>query len=169
MNKFKTNAQTRPDRLKSYYCRKLKNWDYQRSTVLKCYVYCIKEDRIGSRRIDEFLMMHFSKAIFGGCGEPRLPFKSGIAQQNYAVIFTFHSRITAHPYLGGRETNKYNQYDSMIHPLQRWLVEQGVDVRFPVVMSQMRTLSKIPKQKERKATQLYVNIPEGTEQIQLGT
>lgn len=35
----------------------------------------LKEDRIGSRRIDEFLMMHFSKVIFGGCGEPRLPFK----------------------------------------------------------------------------------------------
>lgn len=55
----------------------------------------------------------------------------------------------------------------MIHPLQRWLVEQGVDVRFGSYVTDADFVEDA-QTKERKATQLYVNIPEGTEQIQLG-
>jgi oleate hydratase len=47
----------------------------------------LKEDRIGSRRIDEFFDDAFFQSNFWRMWRTTLPFKNGIAQQNYAVIF----------------------------------------------------------------------------------
>ena len=68
--------------------------------------------------------------------------------------------------LAGVKRTKYNQYDSMILPLQRWLLEQGVDVRFGNYVTDA-DFQTDEATLERRATRLYVNLPEGTEQINL--
>ena len=68
--------------------------------------------------------------------------------------------------LAGVKRTKYNQYDSMILPLQRWLVAQGVDVRFGHYVTDADFITNAETQ-ERHTLRLYVQLPEGSEQINL--
>ncbi len=67
--------------------------------------------------------------------------------------------------VGGICRTKYNQYDSMIVPLQRWLVAQGVDVRFGTRVTDVDFAG--PRER-RRATCLYVDDPQGSSTIELG-
>nr|WP_314369252.1 oleate hydratase [uncultured Acinetobacter sp.] len=128
----------------------------------------LKEDRIGSRRIDEFFDDAFFQSNFWRMWRTTFAFqKWHSAAELRRYFLRFIQELPRIHTLAGVKRTKYNQYDSMIHPLQRWLVEQGVDVRFGSYVTDADFVEDA-QTKERKAAKLYVNIPEGTEQIQLG-
>ena len=91
----------------------------------------LKEDRIGSRRIDEFFDDAFFQSNFWRMWRTTFAFqKWHSAAELRRYFLRFIQELPRIHTLAGVKRTKYNQYDSMIHPLQRWLVEQGVDVRF---------------------------------------
>lgn len=86
---------------------------------------------LGSRRIDELFTEHFFQTNFWRMWRTTFAFQrwhSAVELRRYALRFlhVFEHLNT----LSDVRRTVYNQYDSMIVPLQRWLVEQGVDVRF---------------------------------------
>ena len=91
----------------------------------------LTEAHIGSRRIDEFFDEAFFQTHFWRMWRTTFAFQkwhSAIELRRYFLRFVQEfSRIHT---LAGVKRTKYNQYDSMVVPLQRWLIEQGVDVRF---------------------------------------
>lgn len=91
----------------------------------------LTESHIGSRRIDEFFDEAFFESNFWRMWRTTFAFQkwhSAIELRRYFLRFVQEfSRIHT---LEGVKRTKYNQYDSLVVPLQRWLLEQGVDVRF---------------------------------------
>lgn len=86
---------------------------------------------LGSRRIDEVFGEHFFTSNFWRCWRTTFAFQkwhSAAEMRRYCLRF-LHVFETLHDLSDVRRT-VYNQYDSMIVPLQRWLVDHGVDVRF---------------------------------------
>jgi oleate hydratase len=86
---------------------------------------------LGSRRIDEVFGEHFFTTNFWQCWRTTFAFQrwhSAAEMRRYCLRF-LHVFETLHDLSDVRRT-VYNQYDSMIVPLQRWLVDHGVDVRF---------------------------------------
>jgi oleate hydratase len=89
------------------------------------------EQRLGARRIDELFGAHFFATKFWQMWRTTFAFQnwhSAVELRRYFLRFIQEfERI--HTLSGVRRT-VYNQYDSMVVPLQRWLVGQRVDVRF---------------------------------------
>lgn len=94
-------------------------------------ILAVGETALGSRRIDELFSDHFFQTNFWRMWKTTFAFQkwhSAAELRRYFLRFVQEfPRI--HTLAGVRRT-KYNQYDSMIVPLQRWLLERGVDVRF---------------------------------------
>lgn len=128
----------------------------------------LKEERIGSRRIDEFFDDAFFQSNFWRMWRTTFAFqKWHSAAELRRYFLRFIQELPRIHTLAGVKRTKYNQYDSMIYPLQRWLVEQGVDVRFGTYVTDADFVED-EQSKERKASKLYLNLPEGTKQIVLG-
>lgn len=91
----------------------------------------LPERVIGARRIDDFFSDHFFATNFWQMWRTTFAFQnwhSAIELKRYFLRFVQEfSRI--HTLSGVRRT-KYNQYDSIVRPIQDWLKERGVDVRF---------------------------------------
>ena len=89
------------------------------------------ENMIGSKRINEVFSEEFFLTNFWRMWRTTFAFQkwhSAIELRRYFIRFIQEfPRIHT---LGGVKRTKYNQYDSMILPLQRWLTSHGVDVRF---------------------------------------
>jgi oleate hydratase len=94
-------------------------------------ILAVGEAALGSKRIDELFSAHFFQTNFWRMWRTTFAFQkwhSAVELRRYFLRFVQEfPRIHT---LGGIRRTKYNQYDSMIVPLQRWLVEHGVDVRF---------------------------------------
>ncbi|MDB9696367.1 oleate hydratase, partial [Acinetobacter nosocomialis] len=89
-----------------------------------------KEEKIGSRRIDEFFDETFFETNFWRMWRTTFAFqKWHSAAELRRYFLRFIQELPRIHTLAGVKRTKYNQYDSMILPLQRWLVAQGVDVR----------------------------------------
>jgi len=91
----------------------------------------LSESALGSKRIDEIFNEEFFTTNFWQMWRTTFAFQkwhSAIELRRYFIRF-IQEFPRIHTLAGVRRT-KYNQYDSMIYPLQRWLIEQGVDVRF---------------------------------------
>ncbi|KAF5275727.1 hypothetical protein FQR65_LT16559 [Abscondita terminalis] len=126
-----------------------------------------KEEKIGSRRIDEFFDETFFETNFWRMWRTTFAFqKWHSAAELRRYFLRFIQELPRIHTLAGVKRTKYNQYDSMILPLQRWLVEQGVDVRFGHYVTDA-DFQTDEKTSERRATRLYINLPEGAEQIDL--
>ena len=99
----------------------------------------LSEAALGSRRIVDMFDESFFDTNFWNMWRTTFAFQkwhSAAELKRYFLrLVQEFSRI--HTLAGTRHT-KYNQYDSMIVPLQRWLVGQGVDVRSACACS-MRT------------------------------
>ena len=129
-------------------------------------LFALTEAMIGSRRIDEFFDAQFFDSNFWQMWRTTFAFQkwhSALELRRYFLRFIqefprLHS-------LAGVKRTKYNQYDSMILPLQRWLLAQGVDVRFAHDVTDVDF--DLSDQQQRRATRLYVNLPEGCTQIEL--
>ena len=120
----------------------------------------LSEEHIGSRRIEEFFDEAFFQTHFWRMWRTTFAFQkwhSAIELRRYFLRFVQEfPRI--HTLAGVRRT-KYNQYDSMVVPLQRWLMQQGVDVRFGhrVVDAAFETLPD----GSRRAASLRVQAQQG--------
>lgn len=126
-----------------------------------------KEEKIGSRRIDEFFDDSFFNTNFWRMWRTTFAFqKWHSAAELRRYFLRFIQELPRIHTLAGVKRTKYNQYDSMILPLQRWLVAQGVDVRFGHYVTDA-DFKMDSENQQRRATCLYVNLPEGTEQIDL--
>jgi len=68
--------------------------------------------------------------------------------------------------LSGVRRTKYNQYDSIARPLQRWLTAKGVDVRFATRVVDVDFDQADPN--DRRVTRLHVLTKDGASTIELG-
>ena len=84
------------------------------------------EEELADKRINEFFDKDFFKTNFWTCFHSQLAFKhyhSAIECRRYWQRFTF---INRHEYLEGFIHTKYNEYDAIILPIERWLIDHGV-------------------------------------------
>jgi|ERR1035441_4719762 oleate hydratase len=126
----------------------------------------LPEHVIGARRIEELFGEHFFTTNFWQMWRTTFAFQnwhSAIELRRYLIRFV-HEFRHIHTLEGVRRT-KYNQYDSLVVPLQRWLLEQGVDVRFGARVSDVDFSE--PGQ-PRRATRIHVESNDAPSTIELG-
>ena len=127
----------------------------------------LPERLIGSRRIEEFFDDGFFQSNFWRMWRTTFAFQrwhSAIELRRYFLRFVQEfPRI--HTLAGVRRT-VYNQYDSMVVPLQRWLLEQDVDVRFGTRVSDADFV--IDADGGRRCCALQLDTSEGATQLALG-
>ncbi|MBA4723321.1 MAG: oleate hydratase [Alcanivorax sp.] len=123
---------------------------------------------LGTRRIDEIFSEHFFRTPFWQMWRTTFAFQnwhSAIELKRYFLRFVQEfPRI--HTLSGVRRT-KYNQYDSMVRPLQRWLLTQGVDWRHGARVTDV-DFDDPGAGRERRATGLRVHTGSGDTRIDLG-
>ncbi|MEI9916021.1 MAG: oleate hydratase [Methylovirgula sp.] len=124
------------------------------------------EHVLGARRIDDFFSEHFFETNFWQMWRTMFAFQnwhSAIELKRYFLRFIQEfSRI--HTLSGVRRT-KYNQYDSIVRPIEKWLLERGVDVRFGVRVTDVDFDQADPSQ--RLLTRLHVRDKSGDSTIEL--
>lgn len=126
----------------------------------------LPESLIGARRIDEMFSDHFFRSHFWQMWRTTFAFQnwhSAIELRRYFLRF-IQEFPRMHTLAGVRRT-PYNQYDSIAVPLQRWLLAQGVDVRFghrvtDIDFDQADTA-------RRRATRLHLQTAAGPQAIAL--
>lgn len=85
------------------------------------------EEELADLTIDDFFDEPFFESSFWICFHSCLAFKryhSVIECRRYWQRFTFVNR---HEYLEGIIHTKYNEYDAIILPIERWLIDKGVN------------------------------------------
>ena len=126
----------------------------------------LSEKALGARRIDEMFGEHFLQTTFWQMWRTTFAFQkwhSAAELRRYFLRFVQEfDRIYT---LSGICRTKYNQYDSMIVPLQRWLVAQGVDVRFG---TRVTDVDFAAPREPRRATCLHIEDSDGSSTIELG-
>ena len=125
------------------------------------------EALLGSRRIDEVFGEHFFSTNFWRCWRTTFAFQkwhSAAEMRRYCLRF-LHVFEKLHNLSDVRRI-VYNQYDSMIVPLQRWLLEQGVDVRFATRVTDVDFSDHGAA--GRRVTGLHLETADGTEHLRLG-
>ena len=125
------------------------------------------EALLGSRRIDEVFNDHFFTTNFWRCWRTTFAFQtwhSAAEMRRYCLRFlhVFEHLAT----LSDVRRTVYNQYDSMIVPLQRWLVERGVDVRFATRVTDVDLVDA--GDAGRRVTGLHLETARGAEHLALG-
>jgi oleate hydratase len=100
------------------------------------HLLALPEHLIGARRIDEFFNPSFFASNFWCLWRTTFAFQtwsSAIELKRYFLAFIQEfDRIHT---LAGVRRSKYNQYDSVIRPIQRWLQAQGVSVENGVTVT----------------------------------
>jgi oleate hydratase len=121
------------------------------------------EHALGSRRIDELFSPAFFQTNFWRMWRTTFAFQrwhSAAELRRYFLRFV-QEFPRLHTLAGVRHT-KYNQYDSMIAPLQRWLLVQGVDVRLGT------TVTDVGYEDDAAGRRLTSLVLEGKPPIMLG-
>ncbi len=125
------------------------------------------EHALGARRIDELFSEHFFATNFWQMWRTTFAFQnwhSAIELKRYFLRFIQEfSRI--HTLSGVRRT-KYNQYDSIVRPLQRFVLDRGVDVRFATRVTDVDFDQH--DMTRRRATRLHIRTRQGDTAIELG-
>lgn len=124
------------------------------------------EALLGSRRIDEVFNEHFFTTNFWKCWRTTFAFQkwhSAVEMRRYCLRFLHVFEKLAD--LSDVRRTAYNQYDSMIVPLQRWLLGRGVDVRFGTTVTDL-DLADGPG--GRRVTGLHLETARGSEHLRLG-
>ncbi len=124
------------------------------------------EHLLRARRIDEMFSEHFFQTNFWQMWRTTFAFQnwhSAIELKRYFLRF-IQEFPRMHTLAGVRRT-VYNQYDSIAVPLQRWLTEKGVDIRFGtrVMDVDFETIGTA-----RRAIRLHVRTKSGESAIDLG-
>lgn len=91
----------------------------------------LSENVLGTKRIDEIFSEDFFETNFWRMWRTTFAFQkwhSAVELKRYFLRFIQEfPRIDT---LAGVRRTKYNQYDSLVAPLQKWLVEKGVQIHF---------------------------------------
>ena len=125
------------------------------------------ERALGARRINEMFSEHFFETHFWQMWRTTFAFQnwhSAIELKRYMLRF-IQEFPRLHTLSGVRRT-KYNQYDSIARPLQRWLTGQGVDVRFATRVVDVDFDQTHPN--DRRVTRLHVTTADGVQTIEVG-
>jgi oleate hydratase len=127
----------------------------------------LSEKVLGARRIDEMFGEHFLQTNFWQMWRTTFAFqKWHSAAELRRYFLRFVQEFDRLDTLSGVRRTKYNQYDSMIVPLQRWLVAQGVDVRFG---TRVTDVDFTGQRQPRRATRLHIEDAAGSSTIELGS
>jgi oleate hydratase len=124
------------------------------------------ERRLGARRIDELFSEHFFSTNFWQMWRTTFAFQnwhSTTELKRYMLRF-IQEFPRLHTLAGVRRT-KYNQYDSIARPIQRWLTAQGVDVRFGARVVDVDFDQSDPN--DRRVARLHVQTKDGLSTIAL--
>ena len=125
------------------------------------------EALLGSRRIDEVFTDHFFTTNFWKCWRTTFAFQkwhSAVEMRRYCLRFRHvFEKLSS---LSDVRRTVYNQYDSMIVPLQRWLVERGVDIRFATRVTDIDLADDGPA--GRRVTGLHLDTAHGNQHLPLG-
>ncbi len=103
----------------------------------------LPERIIGARRIEDFFSEHFFQTNFWvmWCSMFAFqPWHSAIEMKRY--LLRFMQEVPRIHTLAGVRRTKYNQYDSIILPLQKWLQSQGVQFDYDVVIHDVDFVEK---------------------------
>src|SRR5271155_412063 len=94
-------------------------------------VLATPEHALGARRIDEMFSEHFFQTNFWAMWRTMFAFQNwhSVIELRRYFLRLVQEFPRMHTMSGVRRT-KYNQYDSIAHPLQKWLIGRGVDVHF---------------------------------------
>jgi len=126
----------------------------------------LSEKALGARRIEDLFSAHFLQTNFWHMWRTTFAFqKWHSAAELRRYLLRFIQEFDNLSTLSGVRRTKYNQNDSMIVPLQRWLVAQGVDVRFGTRVTDV-DFTNSPQR--RRATCLHVEDSAGSSTIDLG-
>jgi oleate hydratase len=128
----------------------------------------LPERVIGARRIEDFFQPHFFATNFWCMWRTTFAFQnwhSAIELKRYFLCFIQEfDRIHT---LAGVRRSKYNQYDSVIRPIQAWLEQHGVRPEFGVTVTDVDFDLQDPG--ARRASRLHVTRGDGpSESIELG-
>jgi oleate hydratase len=121
------------------------------------------ESRLGSRRIDEVFNEHFFTTNFWRCWRTTFAFQkwhSAAEMRRYCLRFLHVFEKLGD--LSDVRRSVYNQYDSMIVPLQRWLIDSGVDLRFATRVLDVDFVDNGAA--GRRATALHLQTADGHEE-----
>jgi oleate hydratase len=129
-------------------------------------VLATPENVLGSRRIDEMFSAHFFQTNFWQM------WRTTFAFQNWHSVIElrryFLRLMQEYPHvntMSGVRRTRYNQYDSIVRPLQKWMMGQGVDVRFG-----MRVVDVDFDQTDasrRRVVRLHLQTRQGSSTIEL--
>jgi oleate hydratase len=125
------------------------------------------EALLGSRRIDEVFNEHFFTTNFWRCWRTTFAFQkwhSAAEMRRYCLRFLHVFEKLSN--LSDVRRSVYNQYDSMIVPLQRWLVDAGVDVQLATRVTDVDFVDNGPA--GRRVTALHLQTADGEDTITLG-
>lgn len=130
----------------------------------------LSESALGARRIEDIFADHFFETNFWRMWRTMFAFQkwhSAAEMRRYMIRFVQEfDRI--HTLSGVRRT-VYNQYDSMVVPLQRWMYAQGVDVRFGVRVADADFDGpEAGAPGPRRVRRLHLLTPKGPEVVELG-
>ncbi len=126
----------------------------------------LSEKALGPRRIEDLFSAHFLATNFWHMWRTTFAFQKWHSAAELRRYFQrFIQEFGNLDTLSGVRRTKYNQNDSMIVPLQRWLVAAGVDVRFGTRVTDVDFTSS---PKRRRATCLHVQDSAGSSTIDLG-
>ncbi|MGH8626318.1 MAG: oleate hydratase, partial [Gammaproteobacteria bacterium] len=124
------------------------------------------EHMIGAKRIDDFFQPHFFDTNFWCMWRTTFAFQtwhSAIELKRYFLCF-LHLLDSIH-ILSEIRRSKYNQYDSVIFPIQRWLEKEGVRPEFGVTVTDV----EFGDAAARRVSRLRVQRGDGPpESIELG-
>lgn len=126
------------------------------------------EHTLGARRIDELFSEHFFTTNFWQMWRTTFAFQNWHSASELKRYFLrFIQEFSRIHTLSGVVRTKYNQYDSLVRPLQRWLLGQGVDVRFATRVTDVdfdqRDMTR------RRATTLHIRTRNGESSIALSS
>lgn len=137
-----------------------------RDRVALLRLLSLPERLIGTRRITDFFDEEFFASHFWTMWRTTFAFQnwhSAIELKRYFLRFTQEfDRIHT---LAGVRRSVYNQYDSVIRPIEAWLTGRGADVRFG---TRVEDADFVGDKDSRRVSALHVRDTDGPRTIELG-
>ncbi|OQP60447.1 oleate hydratase [Niastella vici] len=129
-------------------------------------LFATPEHHLGSRRIDELFSEHFFQTNFWQMWRTTFAFQNWhSAAELRRYFFRFIQEFPKIHTLSGVRRTRYNQYDSIVYPIQRWLLDNKVDVRFGHTVTDIDFEAGHPVQ---RATAIHLTTAAGDDVIPLG-
>ncbi|XHR98447.1 oleate hydratase [Sphingomonas sp. DBB INV C78] len=138
-----------------------------KSRVAMMRLMLTPEAMLASQRIEEHFPAAFFESRFWRMWQTTFAFQkwhSAAELRRYFLRFA-HEFPDLHTLSGVRRT-RYNQYDSIIRPLQTWLLDQGVDVQFGARVVDMDFATDAAG--SRRATRIHIMEQGRPRTVELG-